>query len=79
MNSLGEFIIRFCSFIRELPAGYDYFVKTGNPNYLKTPYFDFLADKQVETFLYVNKHFEESAPRTITRIEKSTFSDLTDH
>jgi len=29
-----------------------------------------LADRQIETFLYVNNHFEGSAPRTITRIEQ---------
>lgn len=28
-----------------------------------------MADRQVETFLYVNNHFEGSAPRTIGRIE----------
>jgi hypothetical protein len=27
--------------------------------------------RQVETFLYVNNHFEGSAPRTITRIEEA--------
>ncbi|SHH63510.1 DUF72 domain-containing protein [Desulfofustis glycolicus] len=30
-----------------------------------------LHSRQVETFLYVNNHFEGSAPRTITRIEKA--------
>lgn len=30
-----------------------------------------LAERQVETFLYVNNHFEGSAPRTISRIESS--------
>ena len=142
MGSLGEFINRFGKFSRQLPEGYDYFVETRNPNYLKRPYFDFLSahnvfpvflhgyymppifdiyqsfkdqirgkiairllgpDRQkiekqtgnawdtivaprdndiselktmltelerreVETFLYVNNHFEGSAPRTITRI-----------
>lgn len=29
-----------------------------------------LAGRQVETFLYVNNHFEGSAPRTISRIEE---------
>lgn len=144
MNSLGEFINRFGGFARDLPSGYSYFIETRNPNYLKRPYFEFLAgndlhhvflhgyymppifevfdqfkmqvagktmirlhgsgrqemekktgkkwsriveprnrdidrlttmlgvlaDRQVETFLYVNNHFEGSAPRTITRIEE---------
>ena len=30
-----------------------------------------LADRKVETFLYVNNHFEGSAPRTISRIESA--------
>lgn len=142
MGSLGEFINRFGKFARSLPKGYDYFVETRNPNYLKRPYFDFLSatnlypvflqgyympsmfeiyhqfkelvrgkttirllgpdrqkieqqtgnswdsvvapkdkeidelkimltelsKREVETFLYVNNHFEGSAPRTITRI-----------
>lgn len=142
MGSLGEFINRFGNFARQLPEGYDYFVETRNPNYLKRPYFDFLSahclhpaflhgyymppifdiyqrfrdqirektvirllgpdrqniekqtgsswdtivaprdndisqlktmlsdleHREVETFLYVNNHFEGSAPRTITRI-----------
>jgi len=145
MSSLGEFINRFSKFALQLPEGYDYFVETRNPNYLKIPYFDFLNDnnlhhvfshgyymppifdlyaqfrnrihrktvirllgpdrqdiekqtdsswnritapkdedlsrlremladlkeKNIETFIYVNNHFEGSAPRTITRIEKS--------
>jgi len=144
MNSLGAFMNRFGAFAGDLPAGYDYFVETRNPNYLKRPYFDFLAahslghvflhgyymppifevykqfraqirnktvirlhgpgrseiekktgrnwsrivaprnrdlallgdmldnlsERQVETFLYVNNHFEGSAPRTISRIEE---------
>lgn len=32
---------------------------------------DDLAAREVETFLYVNNHFEGSAPRTITRIEQA--------
>lgn len=145
MNSLGEFINRFSRFAGQLPDGYDYFVETRNPNYLKNPYFDFLnannlhhaflhgyympsifdiydqfksrveqkavirllgpdrqgiekqtgsvwnritapkdkdltrlqamltdlASKNVETFVYVNNHFEGSAPGTIVRIEES--------
>ncbi len=143
MNSLGEFINRFGTFIRQLPGGYTYCVEIRNPNYLKRPYFEFLAannlhhvflhgyympsifeiyeqfkkfigektvirllgpdrqgiekqtgncwdsivaakdkdiarligmltdlsNRDVETFLYVNNHFEGSAPRTIARIE----------
>jgi uncharacterized protein YecE (DUF72 family) len=143
MNSLGEFLNRFGSFARDLPDGYLFGVETRNPNYLKRPYFEFLAeaglrhvflhgyymppifevyrqfrnhirtqsvirllgsdrqgieqrtgkswdaivsprdkdlaslaemltdltDRDVETFLYVNNHFEGSAPRTIARIE----------
>lgn len=145
MNSLGEFINRFGTFVRQLPAGYDLFVEIRNPNYLKQPYFDFLdsnelshvfmhgyymppifeiydrfkskikkrtvlrlmgpdrkeietrsgkswdaiiapkdqdlvllktmlddlAARHVETFLYVNNHFEGSAPRTIARIAEA--------
>ena len=145
MSSLGEFINRLGGFARRLPEGYQYFVETRNPNYLKRPYFDFLssshlhhvflhgyymppifeiyqrfkqqvrektvirllgpdrqniekqtdntwdtivaprdkdidqlktmlndlADRKVETFLYVNNHFEGSAPRTISRIESA--------
>lgn len=33
-----------------------------------------LADSQVETFVYVNNHFEGSAPRTISRIEEQFHS-----
>ena len=142
MGSLGEFINRFGKFARQLPEGYDFFVETRNPNYLKRPFFDFLASahlhpvflqgyymppifgiydqfkelvrhktmvrllgpdrqgiekqtgnswdaivaprdkdidglksmldelafREIETFLYVNNHFEGSAPRTISRI-----------
>ena len=142
MGSLGEFIHRFGKFARQLPEGFDFFVETRNPNYLKRPFFDFLASvhfhpvflqgyymppifviyhqfkelvrhkamvrllgpdrqkiekqtgsswdsivaprdkdidqlktmldelatREVETFLYVNNHFEGSAPRTISRI-----------
>lgn len=145
MGSLGEFINRFGNFARQLPEGYDYFIETRNPNYLKRPYFDFLsstklhpvflqgyympsifeifqhykdqirkqtvirllgpdrqkietqtgntwdtivaprdkdidqlktmlgdlAEREVETFLYVNNHFEGSAPRTIARIAEA--------
>ncbi len=145
MSSLGEFINRFGGFARQLPKGYQYFVETRNPNYLKRPYFDFLcsshlhhvflqgyymppifeiyqrfkeqvrektvirllgpdrqniekqtdntwnaivaprdkdidqlktmlnelSDRKVETYLYVNNHFEGSAPRTISRIESA--------
>ncbi|NNF46306.1 MAG: DUF72 domain-containing protein [Desulfofustis sp.] len=145
IGSLGEFINRFGKFARQLPDGYDYFVETRNPNYLKKPFFDFLASahlhpvfiqgyymppifqiynqfkeqvrnktmirllgperqkiekqtgnswdaivapkdkdidqlktmlgelaaREVETFLYVNNHFEGSAPRTISRIAEA--------
>lgn len=145
MGSLGEFINRFGTFARQLPDSYDYFVEIRNPNYLKKPFFDFLASaglypvflhgyymppifdiyprfkglvrqktmirllgpdrqgiekqtgnswdsivapkdkdigllttmlnelaaQEVETFLYVNNHFEGSAPRTITRISEA--------
>ena len=145
MGSLGEFINRFGKFARQLPEGYDYFIETRNPNYLKRSYFDFLsstklhpvflqgyympsifeiyqqfkeqvrekivirllgpdrqkietqtgnawdtivaprdkdidqlksmlgelAEREVETFLYVNNHFEGSAPRTIARIAEA--------
>ncbi len=145
IGSLGEFINRFGKFARQLPDGYDYFVETRNPNYLKRPFFDFLdsahlnpvfiqgyymppifdifdqfkeqvgrktmirllgpdrqgieeqtgsswdsivaprdkdidqlktmlgelAAREVETFLYVNNHFEGSAPRTISRIAEA--------
>jgi uncharacterized protein YecE (DUF72 family) len=145
IGSLGEFINRFGKFASQLPKEYDYFVETRNPNYLKNPFFDFLASahlhpvflqgyympsifmiydqfkdkvgaktmirllgpdrqgiekqtgnswdaivtprdtdidqlktmlgelaaREVETFLYVNNHFEGSAPRTISRIAKA--------
>ena len=32
---------------------------------------DDLAAREVETFLYVNNHFEGSAPRTISRIAEA--------
>ena len=32
---------------------------------------DELAAREVETFLYVNNHFEGSAPRTISRIAET--------
>jgi uncharacterized protein YecE (DUF72 family) len=47
MASLDALIERLGAFFDRAPAGFQYAVECRNPNYLRTPFFDFLKDRQL--------------------------------
>jgi uncharacterized protein YecE (DUF72 family) len=47
MSSLNEFLRKFEKFSDSFPKGYIFAIETRNPNYLKTDFFEFLAERKI--------------------------------
>jgi uncharacterized protein YecE (DUF72 family) len=79
MASLDAFITTFNAFVEFIPSGYEYGLEIRNPNYLKTPYFEFLNDHDlIPVFLHgyymppvwevVSQHEELIRKSTVIRL-----------
>jgi len=56
MSSLDEFIDRLKKFFADIPRGFEYAIELRNPNFLRSPFFEFLNDCRLGLVL-VDGHF----------------------
>lgn len=71
MLSLKAFVDKLSDFFDQAPKGYDYGIEIRNPNYLKTPYFEFLREKNLSAVL-VEGYFMPPVSEVAEQFDVST-------